>query len=89
MKYGQYLLMKTTLDIQDALLLRAKRLSQRSGRSLRSLVEEGLRRVLAPSPRMTPYKMPDRSVGEPGGRNPLEGMSWQELRDEIYGATRQ
>jgi len=34
------------------------------------------------------YVLPDRSVGDPGGPNPLEAMSWQDLRDEIYGVTR-
>ena len=34
------------------------------------------------------YVLPDRSVGDPGGPNPLAAMSWQELRDEIYGVTR-
>ena len=29
--------------------------------------------------------MPDRSVGKAGDPNPLEELSWQELRDEIYG----
>ncbi len=76
--------MKTTLDIQDALLLRAKRLSKRTGQPLRAIVEEGLRHVLEPHERPKAYEMPDRSVGRRGGANPLEGMSWQELRDEIY-----
>ncbi len=78
---------KTTLDIQDALLLRAKRLAKRSGRPLRALVEEGLQQVLA---RATggnrPYQLPDRSVGDAAGSNPLESLSWQDLRAEIYGA---
>lgn len=78
--------MKTTLDIQDALLLRAKRLSKRTGRPLRALVEEGLRHVLEPKSSAEPYQMLDCSVGTPGARNPLEGLSWQDLRDEIYGA---
>ena len=46
--------MKTTIDIHDELLARAKRRARRTGRSLRSVVEEGLRDVLAggasPSP---------------------------------------
>lgn len=80
--------MKTTLDIQDSLLLRAKRLSKRTGRPLRSLVEEGLRQVLAGEERSVGYELPDCSVGEPGGPNPLEQLSWQDLREEIYGAGR-
>ena len=76
--------MKTTLDIQDELLLRAKRLSKRTGRPLRLLVEEGLRHIMDTHER-TSYELPDRSVGRPGDPNPLEDLSWQELRDEIYG----
>ena len=77
--------MKTTLDIDDALLTRAKRVSKRTGRPVRALVEEGLRRVLADSSEVVAYELPDRSVGDPKGPDPLEGLSWHELRDEIYG----
>ena len=52
------------------------------------LVEEGLRRVLAEEGATVKYELPDLSVGEPGGKNPLENLSWQDLRDEIYGAGR-
>ena len=76
--------MKTTLEIQDGLMRRAKALSKRSGRPLRALVEEGLRHVLdATAP--PPYVLADRSVGDPGDPNPLELLSWQDLRSEIYG----
>lgn len=77
--------MKTTLDIQDELLRRAKRHAQRTGRTLRAVVEEGLRQVLSttdPSPR---YHLPDHSVGDADARDPLEAYSWQDLREEIYG----
>jgi hypothetical protein len=77
--------MKTTLDIEDSLVLRAKRLSRRTGRPLRALVEEGLRRVLEDSDESRSYLLPDCSVGDPTGPDPLEGLSWQDLRDEIYG----
>jgi hypothetical protein len=76
---------KTTLDVQDQLLLRAKRLSKRCGRPLRALVEEGLRHVLDTVPARQSFELPDCSVGDPRGTNPLERTSWQDLRDEIYG----
>lgn len=78
--------MKTTLDIQDALLLRAKRLSKRTGKPLRALVEEGLLHVLSEQ-RMQQkrYELPDCSVGDASAPNPLDSWSWQDLRDEIYG----
>ena len=76
--------MKTTLDIQDELLVRAKRHARNTGRSLRSVVEEGLRQVLSVPPRDVPYRLPDRSVGDPADVDPLEAYSWQDLRDIIY-----
>ena len=77
--------MKATVEISDALLLRAKRLARKSGRTLRALVEDGLRRVLDAEPDTAPYELPDLSTGTVGGPDPLERFSWQELRDEMYG----
>lgn len=77
--------MKTTVEISDALLDRAREEARRSGRPVRALIEEGLRLVLE-AERSTPaYQLPDRSVGDAGGTNPLEAFSWQDLRTEIYG----
>ena len=84
-QYGYDGSVKTTLDIHDELLLRAKRHAQRTGRPLRAVVEEGLRQVLAepsPGPR---YRLPDLSFGNAGDEDPLESHSWQDLRDIIYG----
>ena len=76
---------KTTVEISDSLLARAKRLAVRTGRPLRALIEDGLRLVLASEPTLRRYTLPDRSVGKAGGTNPLESLSWQDLRKEIYG----
>jgi hypothetical protein len=76
---------KTTLEIQDALLERAKRHAKRTRRSLRAVVEEGLRRVLSQRVAAPAYVLPDASVGDPDGVDPLEALSWQDLREEIYG----
>lgn len=77
--------MKTTLDLSDDLLARAKRHAKKTGRPLRAVVEEGLRLALEARPAGR-YALPDRSVGRAGDPNPLESLSWQVLRDEIYGA---
>ena len=77
--------MKTTLDIHDELLARAKRHARETGRPLRALVEEGLRRVLEPSPRPPRYSLPDLRAGDPDAADPLERYSWPELRELIYG----
>ena len=76
--------MKTTIDIQDELLTRAKRHARQTGRPLRAVVEEGLRLVLETPPRAG-YELPDLSVGDSDGRDPLEQYSWSDLRAIIYG----
>ena len=77
--------MKTTLDIRDELLLRAKRHASETGRPLRALVEEGLRRVLDAAPARTSYRLADLRTGDPEAPDPLERYSWPELRETIYG----
>ena len=77
--------MKTTLDIKDDLLIRAKKLAKRSGKPLRTIVEDGLRLTLSQAPSRKAYKLPDLSVGNPDAQDSLALLSWQDLRDEIYG----
>jgi len=51
--------MRTTLNLPDALVEAAKAKASAEGRTLTSLVEEGLRAVLAmPTPRATPVTLP-------------------------------
>lgn len=76
--------MKTTVDIHDELLARAKQHARDTGQSLRAVVEDGLRRVLALAAPRRPYILPDLRVGNPSGDDPLERYSWPELRDQIY-----
>ena len=76
--------MKTTLDIHDELLARAKRHAKSTGRPLRAVVEDGLRHVLSASAAPS-YQLPDLRVGDRHGHDPLEQYSWPELRELIYG----
>ena len=77
--------MKTTLDIHDELLVRAKRHARRTGSPLRAVVEEGLRQVLAKPSARPRYRLPDMSSGDPDAPDPLAEYSWQDLRETIYG----
>ncbi|HEV8548657.1 MAG TPA: hypothetical protein VGQ57_06510 [Polyangiaceae bacterium] len=77
--------MKTTVEIAEPLLARARSHARRTGRPLRALIEEGLRLVLQTERGRTQHRLSDLSVGDPGGPNPLDKLSWQDLRDEIYG----
>ena len=77
--------MKTTIDLHDELLARAKRHARGAGVPLRAVVEEGLRLVLLEPRAAEGYRMPDLSVGDPNGDDPLEAYSWQDLSEVIYG----
>lgn len=76
--------MKTTIEIHDELFTRAKRHARQTGRSLRSVVEEGIRSVLSAAAAGKPYKLPDLSIGDPNDSDPLEAYSWQDLSEAIY-----
>jgi hypothetical protein len=77
--------MKTTVVIADALLADVQKIAAKRKTTLRALVDEGLRHVVAneKAPRM-PFKLEDASVGTIGAPWPLEGKSWAEIRDIIY-----
>lgn len=76
--------MKTTIEIHDELLARAKRYARETDGTLRSLVEEGLRFVLSAPASSQSYRLPDLSVGDPTDDDPLEAYSWQDLSEMIY-----
>lgn len=55
---GTYLCMRTTVDIEDALLRAAKKRAAEEGRTLTSVIEDALRRELAPQPRAAkPFRL--------------------------------
>ena len=56
--------MKTTIDIHDKLLARAKQHAKVTGRSLRAVIEDGLRQVLAAPESRSKYQLPDLVVVE-------------------------
>ena len=77
--------MKTTLDISDPLLEQVRRIAARDGETLRSLVEQGLRKVVAERKVKTrPFKLRDGSVGTPGAQSDYEKLSWEEKRSLMY-----
>ena len=69
---------KTTIEVHDELLKRAKRHAKETGQTLRAVVEEGLRLVMEKPP-PTGYKLPDLSVGDPNGPNPFEKFTFAEM----------
>jgi hypothetical protein len=54
--------MKTTFDIADPLLREARRLAAREGTTLRELVEQGLRKVVAERKQKLPFQLRKASI---------------------------
>jgi hypothetical protein len=75
--------MKTTIEVSDALFNSAKALAQQSQTTLRAVIEEGLRRVLADSDAVVKpaFKLKDASVH---GKKTLisEPRQWQQLEED-------
>lgn len=76
--------MKTTLDISDPLLREAKRLAAREGTTLRALVEQGLRRVVAEKKKQPVFRLRKASFKGNGLRPELRDVGWERLRDLAY-----
>ncbi len=75
--------MKTTIEVSDALFNSAKELAQQKQTTLRALIEQGLRLVLADAQsRIKPaFKLKNASVG---GDAPLisDPRQWQQFEEE-------
>jgi hypothetical protein len=77
--------MKTTVELSDAALAEARRVAERDGTSLRALIEEGLRRVLAERrTRRSGFRLRRASFKGDGLSPEFEGESWPAIRDAIY-----
>jgi hypothetical protein len=74
--------MRTSVDIPDPLLKRAKRLARERSTTLRQLLVDGLRLVVERGEEPAPYRMQDCSHGS-GGL--VEGLSWSDTEriDEL------
>lgn len=77
--------MKTTVEIADALLREARKLAAREGTTLRALIDEGLRRVLAEKKRGGPrFRLRLVTAGGRGLRPELGTASWDQIRELSY-----
>ena len=76
--------MKTTLDIPDPLLREARRLALRERTTLRALVEQGLRKVIADRKASPPFRLRKASVKGQGLAPELRNADWDTIRDLAY-----
>jgi hypothetical protein len=76
--------MKTTVEIPDALLDEARRLATRQGTTLRALIEQGLRRVIAERKRASAFRLRKATFKGEGLQPHVASASWERVRDIAY-----
>lgn len=76
--------MKTTLEIPDPLLREVRKIAQRERTTLRALVEQGLRRVVAEKKQPAAFSLRKASFKGQGLRPELQDAGWERLRDLAY-----
>ena len=80
-----YTRMKTTIELPEPLLERAKRLAAREDTTLRELVEAGLRHVLKErAARGEPFVLRDARVDGRGLSEDFSNATWDEIRKASY-----
>ena len=79
-----YTHMKTTIDISDAVLMTAKATAAREGTTVRALVEEGLRKVLAERKGRAGFRLRKVTFRGRGLRPEVREGGWEVLRDLAY-----
>ena len=73
--------MKTTLEIADPLLREARKIATRDNTTLRALVEQGLRQVVAEKKKDKPFRLRDTSFKGDGLQPDVANLNWQEILD--------
>jgi Arc/MetJ family transcription regulator len=78
--------MKTTIHIPDSLLNEARRVAQQERTTLKALVEEGLRKVVAERHGRKPgdFRLRKASFKGQGLQPNLAGATWDQILDISY-----
>jgi hypothetical protein len=76
--------MKTTIEISDSILREARKLASKEHTTVRALVEEGLRRIIAERKHNVPFTLRKATFRGQGLQPDLAGGSWAQIRDRAY-----
>jgi hypothetical protein len=77
--------MKTTIELPDALFAQARRFADSHDMTMKSLIEQGLRKFMAEKKKDTPpFKLRDCSVNGNGLTPEFQNATWAQIRDLIY-----
>lgn len=79
--------MKTTVEISDSLLDEARKVAAREGTTLRVLIEQGLREVIARRRQRTgAFRLRKASFKGNGLQPDVAAASWERIREMAYEA---
>jgi len=76
--------MKTTIQLPDSLLKEARKLANEEHRTLKSLMEEGLRRIVSERKRRGSFRLRKATFKGKGLQPYLTGATWDRIRDLSY-----
>jgi hypothetical protein len=76
--------MKTSIEISNPLLKRARAIAARDGRTLRDLVEAGLRLLVEQDEKAVAFRLRDASVGGRGLKQGLSYDDWGKVLEMAY-----
>jgi hypothetical protein len=76
--------MKTTIDISDPLLERARQHAARNGLTLKALVEIGLRKILSEKNDARRFRLPKASFKGEGLHPSVRELTWDRIREKAY-----
>ncbi|MDR2991529.1 MAG: type II toxin-antitoxin system VapB family antitoxin [Burkholderiaceae bacterium] len=76
--------MKTTIELPDALFAQARRYASARSMTMKALVEQGLRKVMAEKKDAPKFKLRDGSFKGNGLTPEFQNATWEQFRDAIY-----
>lgn len=79
-----HIVLKTTIELSDAVLRAAKATAAREGTTVRALVEEGLRKVLAERKERPKFRLELVTFRGEGLQPGVAEGGWESIRDLIY-----
>ena len=78
------IVMKTTIEISDSILEKAKQLARDQNVTLRSLTEEGLKKVIEERSVRKPCRVKPVTFRGKGISHEFQGATWTRIRDAAY-----
>ena len=76
--------MKTTVNISDALHKEARKIAGSEKTTVKDLIEEGLRRIIAERKRKTSFHLRRVTFKGKGLQDNMRGASWEKIREMTY-----